>query len=294
MNEWNRFVFDQIASHPALNISSTYGRKSGRTLKSQEEHFFHSWYPNQAGGWSDARVLDVGCGAGRVYNHFTSNGIPIRSYHGVDYSEQMVAEAQRWLASLARQFPNAPPHTVVRGDMRRLRTVADKSVDVCLILASSLDYVTHSDRAIALWQAARVLEPGGVLFISTANLAFLLDGTGVVAGSALDRHVRVGQAQKRRVNEKVANFSEGVARRQQWAYAYAHANGQSSPQYSNLVHYIGWELQQSQLATAGFETLAIYSPVFSASTNILRLNRTEQTRLSRMSYHMTFVARKLS
>ena len=40
-------------------------------------------------------VLDVGCGLGELLNFFTTNGIKISSYKGIDISKDLILEAQK-------------------------------------------------------------------------------------------------------------------------------------------------------------------------------------------------------
>jgi len=100
-----------------------------------------------------ARVLDVGCGAGRVLA-LLGRRFPAARFTGVDLSGEMVARAAAAVAGL--------PNVEVReGDALAL-PFAPASFDVVLSLAS----IKHwPDAARGLREARRVLAPGGTLFL---------------------------------------------------------------------------------------------------------------------------------
>jgi ubiquinone/menaquinone biosynthesis C-methylase UbiE len=112
----------------------------------------------------DARMLDVGVGAGRTTVHFAPL---VREYVGVDYSETMIAACNT----------RFPPGTFASDvsfavcDVRAMEIFPDASFDFVLFSFNGLDDVqTHEDRLAALGEMARVCRPGGALWFSSHNL----------------------------------------------------------------------------------------------------------------------------
>jgi SAM-dependent methyltransferase len=98
-----------------------------------------------------ARLLDVGCGAGRHLGRFREAGArPV----GVDLSPQLLAEAARFRRESGGGW------SLVRGDMRSL-PVADATFDLVTSLFTSFGYFSPDEDASALREQARALVPGG-------------------------------------------------------------------------------------------------------------------------------------
>jgi SAM-dependent methyltransferase len=102
----------------------------------------------------DARILDFGCGYGRVLGLLSSHG-----YHnllGVDPAPAMVAAARERFPTIAFNHLGDPPHV----------EVPDASVDAVLLI-SVLTCVPGDDAQRAIvGEASRVLGAGGLLYIS--------------------------------------------------------------------------------------------------------------------------------
>lgn len=128
----------------------------------------------------DARVLDVGCGAGFLSNYLASAGFDVT---GLDASQSSIEVAFRHDATGRMQY--------VLGDALRL-PFAERSFDaVCAM--DFLEHVEHPARVIA--EISRVLRPGGTFFFHTFNrnpLAWLVIIKGVewfVRHTPKDMHV---------------------------------------------------------------------------------------------------------
>jgi SAM-dependent methyltransferase len=107
----------------------------------------------------EARVLDIGCGTGRVMEHVAPH---CREVHGVDISARMVEQGRERLARL----PNAHFH---QGNGYDLDGFEDASFE----LVYSIVALQHMPRTVAynyLLECHRVLKPGGVLWFYVPNL----------------------------------------------------------------------------------------------------------------------------
>jgi ubiquinone/menaquinone biosynthesis C-methylase UbiE len=115
-----------------------------------------------------ATVLDVGGAAGAYAGWLAGAGYTV---HLVDLTPRLVAEARRRSASLSQPITSCEV-----GDARALSFPA-ASVDVVLLLGPLYHLTTPADRARALAEATRVLEPGGLLFAAAiSRWASALDG----------------------------------------------------------------------------------------------------------------------
>lgn len=119
------------------------------------DRFWSVEMPEQWGAFSamlhpGAKVLDLGCGAGRDTAHFAGRGFWTA---GLDLSRGMLLEAMR-----------RAPGMYVEGDMTRLPFVPD-SFDAVWMSASML----HLPRDLApavLAGVGLILKPGGVVYLS--------------------------------------------------------------------------------------------------------------------------------
>ena len=104
------------------------------------------------------KLLDVGCGAGFLTNHFASENFAV---YGLDISEDSLR--------VARNHDATQSVTYVAGDAYRL-PYDDASFDV----VTSMDFLEHVDRpADVIKEISRVLKPGGLFFFHTFNRNWL-------------------------------------------------------------------------------------------------------------------------
>jgi ubiquinone/menaquinone biosynthesis C-methylase UbiE len=101
----------------------------------------------------DARILDIGCGPGRDIASLSEIGFEV---FGVDRSEGMLTVAGRV----------APRATLVCGDIRSLPFGSELFAGVWH--CASLVHISPFDAVTALSEVARVMSPGGSLFLSVA------------------------------------------------------------------------------------------------------------------------------
>ncbi|MCX2953798.1 class I SAM-dependent methyltransferase [Lentzea sp. NEAU-D7] len=145
------------------------------------------------------RVVDLGCGAGRLSNALAAH---VHEVVGVDVAQSMVDEANR-----INQFPDRV--SFVAYDGYRL-PFADESFDSALSLIS----LQHSPPALqvqALLELQRVVRPGGVLVIQLPcrpTRREELPEEGMRAGiELLDVPAQVGAGQTVTVRARVTNVS---------------------------------------------------------------------------------------
>ncbi|MBI4262412.1 class I SAM-dependent methyltransferase [Candidatus Uhrbacteria bacterium] len=107
-----------------------------------------------------ARVLDVGCGNGRFLDAFAGRAI---DYTGLDVSSRMIAQAR------ARNKGVQIPHRFIVGDMLAL-PFPDAAFDAVIEVSAFHHIPSNVLRVQAVREFARVLKPGGRLFLTDWNL----------------------------------------------------------------------------------------------------------------------------
>lgn len=103
---------------------------------------------------AQARVLDVGCGAGFLSNHLAREGFDVT---GVDASQTSLDVAARYDETGRARY--------VLGDALALPFPAGSFDAVCAM--DFLEHVEHPATAVA--EISRVLKPGGLFFFHTFN-----------------------------------------------------------------------------------------------------------------------------
>ncbi len=104
-------------------------------------------------------VVDLGCGTGRLAQHFSSNGY---SYTGVDLSEEMLA--------VARQQPG----TYLQRNLVDATPLPGAPFDYATCLFSTLGMVRGAkERQQVLRNIHAMLRPGGLLVVHAHNRYFL-------------------------------------------------------------------------------------------------------------------------
>ncbi len=102
------------------------------------------------------KVLDLGCGNGRLYQLF--DGMSIH-YIGLDQSEELIKKAQEKFSGV----------DFAVGDMREL-PFPDDSYDIIYSIAAFHHLANAEDRLKALSEMRRVLKPGGKVVMTNWNL----------------------------------------------------------------------------------------------------------------------------
>lgn len=118
-------------------------------------------------------VLDIGVGAGRTTPYLS--GIAAR-YVGVDYSDAMIAKCRS-------KFPTLSFLTMDASDMS---VFPDNSFDAIVFSFNGIDCLPNDEvRAKCFGECSRILEPGGILILSSHNARHLfftpvLHGVGAI------------------------------------------------------------------------------------------------------------------
>ncbi|HEY1191362.1 MAG TPA: class I SAM-dependent methyltransferase [Gemmata sp.] len=129
------------------------------------------------------RLLDLGCGTGRLCLHFAQKGFECV---GVDLSEEMLARAREKslaLASAPRQERERGSATFVNANLVDLSALPEGSFDFAACLFSTLGMVRGAEnRARVLANALRLLKPGGTFVLHAHNRFFRGLGLGRACG----------------------------------------------------------------------------------------------------------------
>jgi SAM-dependent methyltransferase len=203
------------------------------------------------------RVLEAGCGAGRVLGYLVALGGDV---HGVDVSRTMVDYC-------GHTYPEAD---VRLGDLAALAESVTGPFDAVIVPDNTLDIFGDEQRRRVLSEIRELLAPGGVLIFSSHNLdhadgrpeargpagargrggAMLARGGAMlarVAGLSPERAARaVIRLRRRRRNRRA------LVGLQQRADDHAILND-SERDYGVLHYYIGRDAQERQLSSLGFE-----------------------------------------
>ncbi len=196
------------------------------------------------------RVLEAGCGAGRVLGYLVALGGEV---HGIDVSSTMVDYT-------ASRYPEAD---VRLGDLAALRESVTGRFDAVIVPDNTLDIFDDTHRRHVLGDVRELLAPGGVLIFSSHNLDHA-DGkpeaTGpapaggrtaaalaIAAGVSPERAVRALIRLPKRVRNRRALLPLQLR-----AGDHAILNDREGD-YGVLHYYIGRDAQESQLSSLGFE-----------------------------------------
>ncbi len=218
--------------------SKLIGTYSTEQLRPVEQLIFERYRSDLTG-----RVLDVGCGAGRVTGHLIGTA---ESVHGIDVSDDMAAHCRRL-------YPNA---SFRRCDMRDLSGFGTDAFDVVVASFNVIDAVGHGDRRRTLDQFRTVLAPGGLLVMSSHNLS----SASRVVGPAAEVLVQLRAGHLHGTLGGIAHFprrwrNHRRLRRLEGAGPGYRILNDTAHDYSLLHYYVSPPSQVRQLAVHGFELL---------------------------------------
>jgi SAM-dependent methyltransferase len=197
------------------------------------------------------RVLDVGCGAGRLLGYIAELGADA---HGVDISQTMV-EACR------RRFPGADVRV---GELETLSATVEGPFDLILLSDNVLDVLDDGRRRAALTAMRALLPERGLLVFSSHNLAHIeRPGKSIPATSAW--RARAAQLANRSpvwmVNATVRLPRRRANRRRLAPLQYRAADhaivNDEAHDYGLLHYYIARGDQERQLSELGYELVDV-------------------------------------
>jgi SAM-dependent methyltransferase len=184
------------------------------------------------------RVLELGCGAGRLTGHLLDIADDV---HGLDLNAEMVAHCRA-------QYP-AGHYSV--GDLRDLSSFRPQSFDAVVAADNVVDVLDDAARRAVLDEIRGVLAPGGLLVLSSHNLAaapLIRQPTQVRSPSRKEMLVNVVRLPRRLYNRRRLQPLERHAADHAILNDVAH-------DYSLLHYYIGRDAQERQFAEHGFTLL---------------------------------------
>lgn len=133
---------------------------SGSTEESFEEAGRRDAARIRALAGPEARVLNIGCGIGRVEKYLAPE---VAEMHAVDISGEMIARARERLAGLSNVYLREV------SPIEYLAAHPDGRFDFVFSLLV-LQHLEKEDAFLYLQDAHRVLRPGGTLFVQFPNL----------------------------------------------------------------------------------------------------------------------------
>jgi SAM-dependent methyltransferase len=184
------------------------------------------------------RVLELGSGGGRLTGYLAALG---GSVTGLDVAPAMVDHGRR-------AYPEA---RFVVGDLRELEGLGEGAFDVVFASFNVLDVLGHEERLRVLGDIRRLLAPGGLLIMSSHNLATAdrrRRPTRVIARSPLRMAANVALLPRRVRNRRRLRPAESTGPDHAVLNDEAH-------DFGLLHYYIEPDGQARQLESLGFEVL---------------------------------------
>lgn len=194
------------------------------------------------------RVLDVGCGAGRVLSYLVMIGADA---HGIDIAPRMVDYCRRVV----------PAADVRVGDVKDIRRSVDGSFDAVIAPDNLIDVFDDAARRQVIGDIKDVLAPGGLFIFSTHDLGWAESNPGPreweqpTRGRSLRKLLEKAPAdyiQALRNRREIAANRERLAPLEERHDDYAIIND-FPHNYSLLHYYIRSDAQERQLRDLGYE-----------------------------------------
>ena len=189
------------------------------------------------------RVLEVGCGAGRLTGYLQ---IAASEAVGIDVSDEMVDYCRA----------HYPGMTFKQGDMREVGDLEEGPFDAVFASFNVIDALGPDDRHVALDAFHEAVKPGGLLVMSSHNRAYAPDVVGPVE-EALNRlkagDLGIVARTAPRLVRQMRNHRQ-VRRFERSSAEYALLND-AAHDFALLMIYMYRGDQERQLAEHGFEVL---------------------------------------
>jgi len=198
------------------------------------------------------KVLDLGCGAGRVLSYLVMLGADA---YGVDLAPKMVERCRSVV----------PEASVCVGDVSALKGTVDGQFDVVSAFDNLIDIFDDSHRRKVLADIRELVRPGGLFIFSTHDLGWADRNPGP---RSWEERFTLGKLARKLFEKTTADAVRSIKRRavvaankkrlgplQQRNHDHAIIND-FSHDYSLLHYYIRRDDQERQLESIGFEMLA--------------------------------------
>ena len=185
------------------------------------------------------RVLELGCGAGRLTGHLSEVA---REVHGIDLSPAMVAYCQQ-------AYPEA---TFSVGDLRDLSRFPNGSYDAVVAPFNVMDVLGDAARRAVVDQIHRLLAADGLFILSSHNRCYARR-----ISTTTRLWIRLAVGSPRRPLRSIRNLPGRLRNRRRLRRMehvqddYAVLNDQAHD-FSVLHYYISRDAQERQLAEHGF------------------------------------------
>lgn len=195
------------------------------------------------------RILDLGCGAGRILGYLVLLGADA---HGVDISPQMVEHCRR-------RFPGIDVRV---GDLADLSATVEAPFDAVLMADNLIDVFDDAERRRVLADARGLLPPSGLLVFSSHNLDHW-------DNAAPGRSARLKQAALAAARRSPAGWARTAIsfpagrrnRRRLGPLQYREGDhavvNDIAHNYALLHYYIGRVAQERQLADVGLKVVEV-------------------------------------
>jgi SAM-dependent methyltransferase len=195
------------------------------------------------------RVLDLGCGAGRILGYLVLLGADA---HAIDISPQMVEHCRR-------RFPG----TDVRvGDLADLKATVDGPFDAVLMSDNLIDVFDDAQRRRVLADLGELLAPGGLLVFSSHNLDHWDDAARARSSRLKDAALAAARRSPVGWVRTAVGFPAGLRnRRRLRSLQYREGDhavvNDVAHNYALLHYYIGRVAQERQLAEVGLAVVEV-------------------------------------
>jgi SAM-dependent methyltransferase len=185
-------------------------------------------------------VFELGCGGGRLSGYLVRLA---ERLHAIDISPQMVAHCRR----------RYPAGRFEVGDARDLSALEDGAYDAVVASFAVLDVLDDAARRRALRDLARALRPGGLLLMSTHNLAY---------APRIPEQLRIRSRRAPGIAREAIKWPVRKRNHLRMAPLQQHGDGwavlsDEGHDFALLNYYVSRDYQQRQFAEAGLEPLEV-------------------------------------
>lgn len=140
-------------------------------MKSEYDTFAENFSQSRQDSWPEFeiflpfihphdRILDLGCGNGRLRKFLTPSYLRLGNYYGLDISQKLL--------NIARQ--EYPHDHFFHGDFSQKLVFGSDTFDMVIAIASFHHLLSKKDQLFFLEECQRILKKDGILFFTTWKL----------------------------------------------------------------------------------------------------------------------------